>query len=86
MDNEDYHRKAPGINHIAFKVSSKDEVDKFTKEFLKPNKVPTLYDTPHLFPEYSKKYYAVYFEDPDRIKLEVAFSNSLKVANFLGNR
>jgi len=68
-----YHRKRVGLNHIAFKVNSKEEVDKFYNEFLKPNKIDTLYNTPKSFPEYTKDYYAVYFEDLDRIKLEVAY-------------
>jgi catechol 2,3-dioxygenase-like lactoylglutathione lyase family enzyme len=69
-----YHRKAPGINHIAFKVASKADVDKFTEEFLNPKNIALLYETPHHFPEYSEQYYAVYFEDPDKIKLEVAYT------------
>ena len=68
-----YHRKATGLNHISFKVSSKEDVDKFTKEFLKKNKIETLYNTPKRFPEYHKEYYAVFFEDPDNIKLEVTY-------------
>lgn len=68
-----FHRKNPGLNHVAFKVSSKRKVNQFTKEFLKKNKIKTLYESPRAFPEYSKSYYAVYFEDPDRIKLEVEY-------------
>jgi len=68
-----YHRKRIGLNHLAFRVNSKEEVDKFHNDFLKKNKIPTLYDTPKPFPEYDKGYYAVFFEDPDRIKLEVAY-------------
>ena len=45
----------------------------FDKKFLNKNNIPVLYKTPKLFPEYNKDYYAVYFEDPDRIKLEVAY-------------
>jgi catechol 2,3-dioxygenase-like lactoylglutathione lyase family enzyme len=66
-----HHRKGAGLNHIAFRVHSKKAVDDFFRKFLKPRKIKTLYQSPKLFPEYSKDYYAVYFEDPDRIKLEV---------------
>src|SRR3989344_5476462 len=31
-----FHRKNIGINHFAFHVSSKEEVDRFAEEFLKP--------------------------------------------------
>ncbi len=68
-----YHRKATGLNHISFRVSSKEEVDKFTINFLRKNKIKTLYNTPKLLPEYNKDYYAVFFEDPDKIKLEVTY-------------
>ncbi len=67
-----FHRKNIGVNHFAFHVSSKEEVDKFAEEFLKPRNIPTLYETPREFPQYTPDYYAVFFEDPDRIKLEVA--------------
>jgi catechol 2,3-dioxygenase-like lactoylglutathione lyase family enzyme len=68
-----YHRKACGINHLAFMVGSSEEVDRFCAEFLEPRKIVTLYDTPRRFPEYHPEYYAVYFEDPDRIKLEIVY-------------
>lgn len=68
-----FHRKAPGLNHLAFQVESKHDVDKFNTEFVLKNKITTLYETPKAFPEYSGDYYAVFFEDPDRVKLEVVF-------------
>jgi catechol 2,3-dioxygenase-like lactoylglutathione lyase family enzyme len=68
-----FHRQHTGINHIAFKVESQKDVDKFYTEFLQPKNIPTLYQTPKLFPEYTPDYYAVFFEDPDRIKIEVNY-------------
>lgn len=68
-----FHRKNTGLNHLAFSVSSKGDVDRFCNEFLKPHNIQTLYGSPRLFPEYTKDYYAVYFEDPDRVKIEVNF-------------
>jgi len=68
-----FHRKNTGINHIAFAVESKEAVDEFLNDFLVKRSIPTLYDTPKVFPEYKDGYYAVYFEDPDRIKLEVVY-------------
>jgi catechol 2,3-dioxygenase-like lactoylglutathione lyase family enzyme len=70
-----FHRKNTGLNHLAFRVESKQEVEKFS-HFLKSNNIVSLYtDGPK---DYSKEYnmeeyYAVYFEDLDRIKLEVVF-------------
>ena len=68
-----YHRKHAGVNHVAFHADSRDLVDQFYREYLKPNRIPVLYGGPKAYPEYSKGYYAVYFEDPDRIKLELAY-------------
>lgn len=71
--NKLFSRRNIGVNHLAFGVSKKEDVDKFCKEFLIPRKIKLLYGSPRLFPEYTDKYYAVYFEDPDKIKLEVVF-------------
>jgi len=68
-----YHRKNIGVNHLAFGVSKKEDVDKFYQNFLIPNGIKPLYNSPKQFPEYTEKYYAVFFEDPDRIKLEIVF-------------
>ena len=62
----------PGINHLAFWVARRDDVDRFRDEFLLARGLPVLYGTPREFPEYRPGYYAVFFEDPDRLKLEVA--------------
>lgn len=68
-----FHRKNTGLNHLAFRLESKEVVDTFVLYFLKPRNISPLYNSPKMFPEYGGDYYAVYFEDPDRIKLEVMF-------------
>ncbi len=65
-----FHRKRTGLNHIAFWAESKRKVDEYYENYLVPRKVPVLYGGPKFRPEYRKGYYSVYFEDPDRIKLE----------------
>ncbi len=66
-----FHRKRTGLNHIAFRVRSQKDVDRFVEEFLAPRRITPLYGGAKAYPEYAKGYYAVYFEDPDRIKIEV---------------
>lgn len=66
-----YHRKRVGIGHLAFLAASRENVDKLYTEFLLPNNIPVLYGGPKDYPEYREGYYAVFFEDPDRIKLEL---------------
>ena len=66
-----FHRKNIGLNHVAFRVANREDVDTFYKNYLLQHGIPVLYGGPAERPEYEKGYYAVYFEDPDRIKLEV---------------
>ena len=68
-----FHRRRVGLNHVAFHADSRTTVDDFYKQYLLPRKVPVLYGGPKEYPDYSKGYYSVYFEDPDRIKLELAY-------------
>lgn len=71
--NTTYHRKRTGLNHIAFYVESPQIVDYFTIQ-LKKRKVNILYEDKHPFAG-GDDYYAVFFEDPDRIKVELVASN-----------
>jgi catechol 2,3-dioxygenase-like lactoylglutathione lyase family enzyme len=66
-----FHRKRTGLGHVAFKVESAELVDQFVAEFLRPRQIEPLYGGAKAYPEYAPGYYAVYFEDPDRIKIEV---------------
>jgi len=73
FDKGSYHRKAPGLNHIAFRARSRKHVVDFYKKFLVRYKIKVLYGGPNEYPEYGKGYYSVFFEDPDRIKIEFAY-------------
>lgn len=70
-----FHRKHVGLNHIAFRVESKEMVER-TQKYLREAGIVFLY---HQNPkDYSKEYnmdeyYAVFFEDPDRIKIEIVY-------------
>jgi catechol 2,3-dioxygenase-like lactoylglutathione lyase family enzyme len=68
-----FHRKAAGVNHVAFRAASRAAVDRFVQEFLDARGIPALYGGPREYPEYRPGYYAVFFEDPDRLKLELAY-------------
>ena len=63
-----YHRGRVGLNHIAFHANSRQDVDEMTKK-LENRGVKILYSERHPFAG-GKDHYAVYFEDPDRIKVE----------------
>ena len=61
---------APGLHHLCFKAASKKQVDA-VYEMIKEKTL--VFDLPQKYPEYTKKYYAVFFSDPDGLKLEVAY-------------
>ena len=67
-----FHRKNAGINHLCFGVRERADVDRFIAEFMQPRGIAALYDSPREYPEYRAGYYAVFFEDPDRLKIEIA--------------
>ena len=67
-----FHRKNSGLNHVCFGVRERSDVDRFVADFMRPRGVATLYDSPREFPEYRPGYYAVFFEDLDRLKIEIA--------------
>lgn len=67
-----FHRKRPGLNHIAFQAESVEVVDR-TAWFLRERNIPILYGSPGQFHD-AIRYYAVFFKDPFRLKLEVVYS------------
>lgn len=64
-----YHRCGAGLNHLAFQGGSREFVDGITKE-LRIKGVKILYEDRHPFAG-GADYYAVYFEGPDRVKVEI---------------
>ena len=64
-----YHRKRTGLNHLAFHADSRKHVDQLTEK-LRAEGIPILYEDRHPFAG-GEDYYAVFFEDPDRMKVEV---------------
>ena len=68
-----FHRRNPGLNHLAVRVTAREDVDRFNDEFLARAGIAPLYGGPRDYPEYRPGYYAVFFESPDRLKLEVAY-------------
>jgi catechol 2,3-dioxygenase-like lactoylglutathione lyase family enzyme len=63
-----HDRFTPGLHHLAFQAASREDVDDFHR-FLLAGKV-TILDPPADYPEYWPVYYAVFFADPDGLKLE----------------
>jgi glyoxylase I family protein len=66
-----HDRYGPGLHHLAFSAESREQVDAFHRDVLLPMRA-TVLDPPQIWPQYSEGYYAVFFLDPDGIKLELA--------------
>ncbi|WHY67873.1 VOC family protein [Neobacillus sp. SuZ13] len=64
-----YHRSRVGLNHLAFHAESRKQVDQISMQ-LKEKGVHILYQDKHPFAG-GETHYAVFFEDPDRIKVEL---------------
>jgi catechol 2,3-dioxygenase-like lactoylglutathione lyase family enzyme len=62
----EYRKGDIGFHHYAFELSSRKDVDALG-EFLAKNEI-TIVDPPGEY--YDRNYYAVYFTDPDGMKLE----------------
>ncbi len=71
MPTATYTVGAPGLHHLCLKADSPATFDHISD--LVREKKTFIFDTPRAYPNYTDKYYAVYFADPDGIKLEVAF-------------
>jgi alkanesulfonate monooxygenase SsuD/methylene tetrahydromethanopterin reductase-like flavin-dependent oxidoreductase (luciferase family) len=68
-----HDRYAPGLHHLAFAAPSRAAVDALHRRLVELG-VPIL-DAPAEYPRYaSQGYYAVFFADPDGIKLEYVFT------------
>jgi len=66
-------RRAPGLHHLAFRAPSRAAVDRLHEQLVALG--VTVLDAPAEYP-YSPGYYAVFFADPDGMKLEYVHSPS----------
>lgn len=66
--NKVHDRYSPGLHHFAFNANSREEVNNFYNLLLEMG--ATILDPPAEY-DYAPGYYAVFFTDPDGIKLEL---------------
>jgi catechol 2,3-dioxygenase-like lactoylglutathione lyase family enzyme len=64
-----YHRCGVGLNHLAFAVDSREVVDAMRQHCVDAE-VTLLYDERYPFANGGTDYYALFIEDPERIKVE----------------
>ncbi len=66
--SETFSKDRVGLCEIAFHADSRDMVDALARDL--PSWGGDILDAPREYPEYVPGYYAVFFADPDGIKLE----------------
>lgn len=67
-----HDRHAPGLHHLALSANSRDDVDRLYRKLLEIH--ADILDAPREYPKYEPGYYAVFFLDPDGLKLEYVFT------------
>ena len=67
-----HDRYAPGLHHLAFTAPSRAAVETLHEQLLELG--VAILDPPADYPEYTPDYYAVFYADPDGIKLEYVFT------------
>ncbi len=78
---EKNNRDSNGLNHIGIDVYSRNDVDTFIEEFMKPNNLEALFETPRERTEFmyeGSDYYQVMFELPGTVLLEVVYAGPKK--------
>jgi len=64
-----FDRYRVGLHHLALRAARREDVDRF-HGWLVAEGLPVL-DPPSEYTEYGRDYYAVFFSDPDGLKLEL---------------
>ena len=67
--NKTHDRYSPGLHHFAFNAENREQVDQMYQLLLEMG--ATILDAPAQYDQYAPGYYAVFFADPDGIKLEL---------------
>jgi len=58
---------APGLHHFCFRVEDSATIDAIARRF---TELGVECSEPQLYPEYAADYYAIFFSDPDGLRLE----------------
>jgi catechol 2,3-dioxygenase-like lactoylglutathione lyase family enzyme len=66
-----HDRYSNGLHHLAWTAESRSDVDALHRRLL--NIGATVLDAPAEYPQYAPVYYAVFFADPDGLKLEYVY-------------
>jgi len=71
-----HDRYSAGVHHIALAAPSREAIDELCGVLLDIG--AQILDPPRVYPKYKPGYYAVFFLDPDGIKLEYVFTPAVE--------
>ncbi len=77
-DSRSHDRYSPGLHHLAFGAPDNASVDRVHAELVTLG--DEVLDSPAVYEQYAPRYYAVFFADPDGIKLEYVFTSAWPTA------
>jgi catechol 2,3-dioxygenase-like lactoylglutathione lyase family enzyme len=66
-----HNKRHPGLHHLAFRATSREDVEAL--HALLQRIGANILEAPAEYPQYSAGYYAVFFTDPDGLKLEYVY-------------
>jgi catechol 2,3-dioxygenase-like lactoylglutathione lyase family enzyme len=70
--NDAVHRRKPGaLHHLAFGAKSREEIDELYPKIKAIS--AQIVEPPQFYPQHGESYYALFFKDPDGIKLEIMY-------------
>jgi glyoxylase I family protein len=67
----EHDRYSPGLHHVAWRAESRADVDALYAVLKQIG--ATVLDAPAAYPQYAPDYHAVFFADPDGLKLEFVY-------------
>ncbi|MBC7809436.1 MAG: VOC family protein [Akkermansiaceae bacterium] len=68
LDAPPHDPLVPGLHHLCFQVADRADVDVAADGL---RQIGIVVSEPRLYPQYESDYYAIYFNDPDGIELEI---------------
>ena len=70
----EHDRYSPGLHHVAWAAETREDVDRMHRHLVATGAV--VLDAPADYPQYNegRGYYAVFFADPDGLKLEFVYT------------
>jgi catechol 2,3-dioxygenase-like lactoylglutathione lyase family enzyme len=79
LEDQDFVLYAAGLHHVAFAVESHEDVDGVHARVVGAG--GEVLHAPRLWPEYHPAYYATFFVDPDRFRIEVASARDARISS-----